>query len=125
VGPADSPRGRRDDPCGRWQATLKEEGECWSRFDPSVLKRVDRVIAKVGEGEFRRGVAEMTGCDTDTLCLDDVVCVYVLACEGRVQPPGAGRRAVDLYPTLPVPTADDPCIDMTRSIRAPSRLCRE
>ena len=82
-------------------------------IEPSVLKRVDRVIAKVGEGEFRRGVADMTGYDTAALTLDDVVCVYVMARQGRVRPPAAGRRAAALYPTLPPRTADDPCADVS------------
>ena len=64
----------------------------------------------VGEGEFRRAVHEMTKFNTQALSLDAVICVYVLALEGRVQPPGAGRRAVELYPTLPPRTADDPCV---------------
>ena len=82
-------------------------------IEPRVRERVGRVIAEVGEGEFRRGVAQMTGYDTDALSLDDVVCVYVLARQGRVHPPGAGRRAVARYPTLPPRTADDPCLDVS------------
>jgi hypothetical protein len=78
-------------------------------IEPKDLRRARRMIASVGEDEFRRAVHEMTKFDTDALSLDDVICVYVLALEGRVQPPGAGRRAVELYPTLPPPTADDPC----------------
>ena len=83
-------------------------------IQPSDLKRAERIIAKVGEVEFRRAVGEMTGFDTEALKLDDVICVYVLALEGRVLPPGAGRRAVELYPTLPPPTDDDPCVDLAR-----------
>lgn len=89
-------------------------------IQPSDLRRAERIIAKVGEGEFRRAVHEMTGFDTEALSLDDVICAYVLALEGRVQPPGAGRRAVELYPTLPPATEDDPCVELT--VRRPSQL---
>ena len=82
-------------------------------IEQSVRAKVGRVIAEVGEGEFRRGVATMTGYDTEVLSLDDVVCVYVMARRGRVRPPAAGRRAAALYPTLPPRTADDPCIDVS------------
>jgi hypothetical protein len=81
-------------------------------IEPKDLRRAQRIIAMVGEGEFRRAVHQMTQFDTEALSLDDVICVYVLALEGRVQPPGAGRRAAELYPTLPPGTADDPCVDL-------------
>jgi hypothetical protein len=81
-------------------------------IQPSDLRRAERIIEKVGEPEFRRAVHEMTKFNTEALSLDDVICVYVLALEGRVQPPGAGRRAVELYPTLPPATQDDPCVDL-------------
>jgi hypothetical protein len=83
-------------------------------IEPLVREKVNRIVADVGEAEFRRGVATMTGFDTDALSLDDVVAVYVLARQGRVHPPSAGRRAVALYPTLPPRTADDPCVDVSR-----------
>jgi hypothetical protein len=79
-------------------------------IEPKDLRRARRIIATVGEGEFRKAVHEMTQFDTEALSLDDVICVYVLALEGRVQPPGAGRRAVELYSTLPSRTEDDPCV---------------
>ena len=81
---------------------------------PSVRAQVERLVAEVGEAEFRRGVATMTGYDTDALSLDGVVCVFVLARDGRVHPPEAGRRAVALYPTLPPRTGDDPCVEVSR-----------
>lgn len=81
-------------------------------IEPSDLKRAKRIIAVVGEGEFRQKVGVMTGFNTQALSLDDVICVYVYALEGRVQPPGAGRRAVELYPTLPPATDDDPCVKL-------------
>ena len=59
---------------------------------------------------------EMTKFNTQALSLD-VICVYVLALEGRVQPPGAGRRAVELYPTLPPGTEDDPCVKVGAASR--------
>ncbi len=80
----------------------------------SVRRKVGRVIAEVGEGEFRRGVAALSGYDTEVLCLDDVIRVYSLWLEGRVRPPEAGRRAAGRYPTLPPRTADDPCVDVSR-----------
>ena len=86
-------------------------------IEPKDLRRAQWIITSVGEGEFRRAVHEMTQFDTEALSLDDVICVYVLALEGRVQPPGAGRRAMELYPTLPPRTEDDPCI----KVGAPAR----
>ena len=82
-------------------------------IEPLVREKVSRIVADVGETEFRRGVATMTGFDTDALSLDDVVTVYVLARQGRVHPPSAGRRAVALFPSLPPRTADDPCVDVS------------
>ena len=79
-------------------------------IEPKDLRRARRIIATVGEDEFRKAVHELTQFDTEALSLDDVICVYVLALEGRVQPPGAGRRAVELYPSLPPRTEDDPCV---------------
>lgn len=88
-------------------------------IEPKDLRRALQIIAKVGEGEFRSAVHEMTGFNSEALSLDDVICVYVLALEGRVQPPGAGRRAVELYPTLPPATADDPCVDFAATRLVP------
>ncbi len=84
-------------------------------IDVRVRERVDRLVAEVGEIEFRHGVAQMTGYDTDVLSLDDVVCVYVLARRGRVHPSAAGRRAVAAFPSLPPRTLDDPCTDISRT----------
>jgi hypothetical protein len=47
-------------------------------IETSVRAKVEVIVADVGESEFRRGVAAMTGFDTDALSLDDVVAVYVL-----------------------------------------------
>ena len=82
----------------------------------SVRAKVEQIVADVGETEFRRGVAGLTGYDTDSLSLDDVVTVYVLARKGRVNPPEAGRRAAAAYPTLPPRTIDDPCVDVSRRL---------
>lgn len=79
----------------------------------SVQPKVDRIVADVGEEAFRRGVATMTGFDTDALSLDDVVAVYVLVSQGRVGSPSAGRRAVAMFPSLPPRTVDDPCVDVS------------
>lgn len=76
-------------------------------IDPTIRANVDRLIAKVGETEFRRGVAQMTRWDLDDMTLDDVACLYVLARQGRVGPPEAGPRAAALHATLPGRTADD------------------
>lgn len=84
-------------------------------IDESEQARAHRIIAAVGESEFRAAVGRMTAFDTDALTLDDVVCVYVMARHGRVRPPGAGHRAAVIFPTLPPPTADDPCVERTRS----------
>jgi hypothetical protein len=89
-------------------------------IEPKDLRRARRIIATVGEGEFRKAVHEMTQFDTEALSLDDVICVYVLALEGRVQPPGAGRRAVELYPMLPPRTDDDPCVKIGTARRPAS-----
>jgi hypothetical protein len=83
-------------------------------IEPKVRAKVARLIGEVGEGEFRRAVAQMTRFDTEALSLDDVVCVYVLARRDRVGSPEAGRRAVALFPSLPPRTADDPCVDVSR-----------
>lgn len=83
-------------------------------INPSVRSKVEHIVADVGEGEFRAGVATMTGFDTEALSLDDVVTVYVLARQGRVQPAAAGHRAAAIYPTLLPRTADDPCVDVSR-----------
>lgn len=85
-------------------------------IDVRVRARVDRLVAEVGEIEFRHGVAQMTGYDTDVLSLDDVVCVYVLARRGRVHAGADGRRAIEAFPSLPPRTPDDPCIDISRTM---------
>jgi len=72
-------------------------------IEPTVRTRVERIVADVGEDEFRRGVAAMTGFDTDALTLDDVMVVYVLARRGRLGSPAVGRRAAEMYPTLRLP----------------------
>ena len=76
-------------------------------IDPKIRADVDRLIATVGETEFRRGVASMTRWDLHDMTLDDVACLYVLARQGRVGPPEAGPRAAALHATLPPRTADD------------------
>jgi site-specific recombinase XerC len=76
-------------------------------IEPRVKARVQQLIEQVGENEFRCGVAEMTGFDTDALDLDDVICVYVLAKRGRIGSPEVGRRAAALHQTLPGRTDDD------------------
>ena len=85
-------------------------------IERSVRAKVEQIVADVGEPEFRRGVADLTGYDTDALSLDDVVTVYALARQGRVKPPEAGRQAVAAYPTLPPRTVDDPCLDVSRRL---------
>ena len=83
---------------------------------PAARAKVEQIVADVGEAEFRRGVAGLTGYDTNSLSLDDVVTVYVLDRQGRVHPPEAGRRAAALYPALPPRTSDDPCVDVSRRL---------
>ena len=63
-------------------------------IQPHDLRRAQQIIATVGEVDFRRAVHEMTGFNTEALSLDDVVCVYVLALEGRLQPRGWSTRSV-------------------------------
>jgi hypothetical protein len=86
---------------------LEREGEMLVEIDPKLRANVDRLIAKVGETEFRRGVAQMTHWDLRDMTLDDVACLYVLARQGRVGPPEAGPRAAALHSTLPGRTDDD------------------
>ena len=74
---------------------------------PTDRARAERIIAKVGEAEFRRAVATMTGWDTTERSLNDVVCLYVLGLQGRLRPIEMGRRAAELHMTLPARTADD------------------
>lgn len=76
-------------------------------LEPGLHARLDRLVERVGEGAFRQGVAEMTGFDTNALGLDDVVCVYVLAKQGRIGSPEVGRRAAALHQGLPGRTDDD------------------
>ena len=76
-------------------------------IEPNVKARVEQLVAQVGEAEFRRGVAQMTGWDTELRSLDDVVCLYVLARRGRVAPPNMGRSAGEVHRTLPGRTDDD------------------
>ena len=44
-------------------------------IEPRVKARVEQLIAEVGDEEFRRGVAEMTGFDTAALGLDDLLII--------------------------------------------------
>lgn len=74
---------------------------------PADRARAERIIGKVGEAEFRRGVAEMTQWETAERTLDDVICLYVLGLQGRLRPVEMGRRAAELHMTLPPRTADD------------------
>lgn len=74
---------------------------------PSERARAQRIIGKVGEPEFRGAVERMTGWNIASFSLDDVVCVYVLALQGRVRPPEMGRAAAERHMTLPPRTADD------------------
>ncbi len=76
-------------------------------IEPRFRARVNRLIEQVGEVEFRRGVAQMTRYDIESLELDEVVCLYVLARQGRVHPPEEGRRGAALLQTLPGRTPDD------------------
>lgn len=76
-------------------------------IEPRFRARVNRLIEQVGEVEFRRGVAQMTRYDIESLELDEVVCLYVLARQGRVHPPDEGRRGAALLQTLPGRTPDD------------------
>ena len=84
-------------------------------IDPSTRTKIDGLIDKLGEDEFRRRVSVLTRYETTTLSRDNVVCVFVAARRGRVRPPEAGRRAAALlrccaaalHPTLPGRTEDD------------------
>lgn len=74
---------------------------------PTDHARARRIIAKVGEAEFRRGVAEMTEWEITDRTLNDVICLYVLGLQGRLRPIEMGRRAAKIHMTLPQRTADD------------------
>ena len=76
-------------------------------IEARVRARVNVLVEHVGEVEFRRGVAAMTRYQIDFMSLEDVVALYVLARQGRVHPPEAGRRAAALHQSLPGRTADD------------------
>ena len=76
-------------------------------IEPMVLARVNVLIEQVGEAEFRRRVAAMTRYFIDSMSLEDVAALYVLARLGRVHPPEAGRRAAALHHTLLGRTSDD------------------
>jgi hypothetical protein len=75
--------------------------------EPRVIARVKQLIEQVGEAEFRRGVAQFTGWDTEIRSLDSVIELYVLARRGRVAPAEMGHRAVRVHQTLPGRTDDD------------------
>jgi hypothetical protein len=75
--------------------------------EPKVIARVKQLIERVGEVEFRRGVAQMTRWDTEIRTLDEVMELYALAKRGRVAPPEWGHRAVQAHQTLPGRTEDD------------------
>ena len=57
-------------------------------IDPSTRTKIDGLIDKLGEDEFRRRVSVLTRYETTTLSRDNVVCVFVAARRGRVRPPG-------------------------------------
>jgi hypothetical protein len=76
-------------------------------IEPRVRARVELLIGQVGETEFRRGVAQMTGWDTEIRSLDDVVCLYVMARRGRVARPEIGQRVAAIHQTLAGRTDDD------------------
>jgi hypothetical protein len=76
-------------------------------IEPRVWARVELLIKQVGEAEFRRGVAQMTGWDTEIRSLDDVMCIYVMARRGRVRPSAMGQRVAAVLDTLPGRTDDD------------------
>jgi hypothetical protein len=60
------------------------------KIDPTIRANVDRLIADVGEIGFRRGFAPITRWDFADMPVDDVVCLYVLARQGRVGPDDPG-----------------------------------
>ena len=64
-------------------------------IDPKIRANVDRLVAQVGETEFRRGVAHMTRWELDDMSLDDVASLYVLARQGRVGPPDRAKKWPD------------------------------
>ena len=76
-------------------------------IEPRVKARVQQLIEQVGEAEFRRGVAQFTGWRIDSMTLDEVIGLYVMARRGRVHHPERTRRALALLPTLPGRTDDD------------------
>ncbi len=76
-------------------------------IEPRVKARVEQLIDQVGVEEFRRGVAQFTGWRIDSMTLDDVIGLYVMARRGRVHPPERTRRALAVLPTLPGRTDDD------------------
>ena len=78
-----------------------------AEIEPRVRARVSVLIDQVGEVEFRRGVAEMTRYRIDSMSLEDVATLYVLARQGRVHPPEAGRRAAAVHQMLHGRTEDD------------------
>lgn len=76
-------------------------------IEPRVKTRVQQLIEQVGEDEFRRGVARFTRWHIDSMTLDEVIGLYVMARRGRLHPPERTHRALALLPTLPGRTDDD------------------
>lgn len=76
-------------------------------IEPRVKARVEQLVEQVGEAEFRGGVAQFTRWCIDSMSLEDVIGLYVMARRGRVRPPEMGRRAAELHMSLPGRTDDD------------------
>lgn len=77
-----------------------------TEIEPRVKARVEQLIEQVGEDEFRRGVAQFTRWSIDSMHLDEVIGLYVMARRGRVHPPEVGRRGASVHVSLPDSTDD-------------------
>ena len=91
--------------CSRWWAVVGDDGWSGASDVAASVQRRDS-LGPVECQSCHAGEGAETG-------RTNVVAVYVLARQGRVHPPSAGRRAVALYPSLPPRTADDPCVDVS------------
>ena len=77
-----------------------------TEIEPRVKARVEQLIEEVGEAEFRRGVAQFTRWHVESMDLDEVIGLYVMARRGRVHPPEVGRRGALVHMSIPESTDD-------------------
>jgi hypothetical protein len=56
----------------------------FTEIEPRVKARVEQLIEQVEENEFHRGVAQFTRWQIDSMMLEEVIGLYVMARRGPV-----------------------------------------